>query len=220
MKRKVLTTRPVFARRPIRHDPPYERILAAEIRGHGVAAVLDLYAAFKDLQSEIGYAIRRVALKALCKRVGHQCTVEPGVQFKHPETFSFGNGDFIGTNAFLQGWHRGSLKVGDRVWIGPGAYLHCCDLTIGDYVGIGPGVMILGNQHVGRPVNRPIIDTDLEVRPVVIESGADIGMGAKILPGVRIGRGSVVGAGAVVTKSVPPYSVAVGVPAQVIRKRK
>jgi acetyltransferase-like isoleucine patch superfamily enzyme len=42
----------------------------------------------------------------------------------------------------------------------------------------------------------------------------------KVLDGVTIGRGSVIGAGAVVTDNIPPYSVAVGVPARVIKKRK
>lgn len=47
-----------------------------------------------------------------------------------------------------------------------------------------------------------------------------MGLGSKaiILPGVTIGRNSVVGAGAVVTKDIPPYSIAVGVPAKVIKK--
>jgi len=217
---KTIRTPPVFARRPIRPDPPFERSLARELRRLGVQAALELYSIFKDSPSDMGYAIRRTAMKALCKAFGSQCIIEPGVQFKHPETFRFGNGDFIGTNAFLQGWYRGSLVVGDRVWIGPAAYLHCCNLTIRDYVGIGPGAMILGNEHVGRPLDRPVIDTDLIARPVVIESGADVGMGAKILPGVRIGEGAIVGAGAVVTKDVPEYSVVAGVPAQIIRRRK
>ena len=47
-----------------------------------------------------------------------------------------------------------------------------------------------------------------------------IGTGVRILDGVTIGRGSVIGAGSVVTKSIPDYSVAVGAPAKVIKKRK
>lgn len=46
-----------------------------------------------------------------------------------------------------------------------------------------------------------------------------IGHGAVILPGVNIGTGAVIGAGSVVTKDIPPYAVAVGVPAKVIKKR-
>jgi acetyltransferase-like isoleucine patch superfamily enzyme len=52
---------------------------------------------------------------------------------------------------------------------------------------------------------------------VSIKDGAHIGIGAIILPGVTIGEGAVIGAGAVVTKDIPPYSVAIGVPARVIK---
>ena len=55
---------------------------------------------------------------------------------------------------------------------------------------------------------------------VVIGSNVWIGANAIVLPGVTIGKGSVIGAGIVVTKDIPPYSVAVGVPAKVIKSRK
>jgi acetyltransferase-like isoleucine patch superfamily enzyme len=53
----------------------------------------------------------------------------------------------------------------------------------------------------------------------VIEDDCWLGDGVKVLDGVTIGRGSVIGAGAVVTKDIPPFSVAVGVPARVIKTR-
>jgi len=55
--------------------------------------------------------------------------------------------------------------------------------------------------------------------PVVIEDHVWIGAKATILTGVRLGEGSIIGAGAVVTKDIPPYSIAVGVPAKVIKQR-
>nr|WP_143033346.1 DapH/DapD/GlmU-related protein [Prevotellamassilia timonensis] len=54
---------------------------------------------------------------------------------------------------------------------------------------------------------------------VIIEDDCWIGFNVIILPGVTIGKGSIIGAGAVVTKSIPPYSVAGGVPAKVIKSR-
>jgi acetyltransferase-like isoleucine patch superfamily enzyme len=57
------------------------------------------------------------------------------------------------------------------------------------------------------------------VAPVRLKSYSGIGTGSILLPGVTVHQGAVVGAGAVVTKDVPPYSVAVGVPASVIRHR-
>ena len=55
--------------------------------------------------------------------------------------------------------------------------------------------------------------------PVVIRRDADIGVGAIILPGVTIGVGAQVGAGAVVSRDVPDYSIAAGVPARVLKTR-
>jgi acetyltransferase-like isoleucine patch superfamily enzyme len=78
---------------------------------------------------------------------------------------------------------------------------------------------VLGSAHTALPVDIPIIQTDLDIKPVRIEAWADIGTNAVILPGVTVGRGSIVGAGAVVTHDVPPFSVVAGVPARVIRSR-
>jgi maltose O-acetyltransferase len=54
---------------------------------------------------------------------------------------------------------------------------------------------------------------------VVIEDDGDLGIGAIVLPGVTIGRGAQIGAGAVVSRDIPAYSVAMGVPARVVRER-
>jgi acetyltransferase-like isoleucine patch superfamily enzyme len=56
------------------------------------------------------------------------------------------------------------------------------------------------------------------VSEIVVEDGVWIGGGAIITAGVHIGRNAVVGAGAVVTKDVPPYSVAIGNPAKVVKQ--
>lgn len=55
------------------------------------------------------------------------------------------------------------------------------------------------------------------VAPVRMARYSALGAGSMVLPGVTIHEGAVVGAGAVVTKDIPPYSVAVGVPAKVIK---
>ena len=87
-------------------------------------------------------------------------------------------------------------------------------------MGWGPGAKVLGSTHTGLPVDRPIIETDLEIRPVHAEAWADIGTGAVVLPGVTMGKGCIVGAGAVVTRDVAPFSIVAGVPARFKRWRQ
>jgi acetyltransferase-like isoleucine patch superfamily enzyme len=127
---------------------------------------------------------------------------------------------FIGAHAYIQGRFDGTCVIGNHVWIGPQSYFDARNLIIEDYVGWGPGAKVLGSSHTGLPVDVPIVRTDLEIKPVRVETEADIGMNAVILPGVTIGKGSIVGAGAVVTKDVPPYAIVAGVPAKFLRWRE
>ena len=91
-------------------------------------------------------------------------------------------------------------------------------ISLGDDVLLGSAVHIYVNNHDFRDPSVPVIDQGhCPPHPVVVERGAWVGAGAIILPGVSIGRNSVIGAGAIVTKDVPPFSVAVGNPARVIK---
>lgn len=92
-------------------------------------------------------------------------------------------------------------------------------ITIGKNVWVTRGVMLLCHQRdlSHYEVGKPVMDCELVYKPIVIKDGAHIGIGAIIMPGVTIGEGVVIGAGAVVTKDIPAYSVAAGVPARVIK---
>lgn len=105
--------------------------------------------------------------------------------------------------------------------IGPGGYIERnvrFNIPRRVYL-IATHVAIMSYQHGFSDRAVPVADQDIELKPVVIEEDVWIGTHALVLPGVRIGRGSIIGAGAVVTSDLPPYSVAVGSPARVIRQR-
>lgn len=153
-------------------------------------------------------------------QLGPDCVFETGVLIFHPENVALGRNVYVGHYTILKGYYRNRLEIGDESWVGQQCFLHAAGgLVIGARVGIGPGVKILTSRHAESPRDRAIFDAPLELLPVTIEEGADLGTGAIVLPGVTIGRGAQVGAGAVVTHDVPPYAVVAGSPARVLRER-
>ena len=153
-------------------------------------------------------------------RLGQGVVFEPGVLVFHPENIEIGDNVYVGHYAILKGYYKNRMTIGDETWIGQGCFLHSAGgITIGQAVGIGPGVKIITGTHKDLARDIPLLYCEQEFRPVVIEQGCDLGVGAIILPGVTIGRGSIVGAGAVVTKDVAPYSVVAGIPAKLLRSR-
>jgi acetyltransferase-like isoleucine patch superfamily enzyme len=209
-----------FARRPIEKDPGFERAQADHLRAtYTTAELIGLYDRFRQGQGRFDGDMRRLLLRSLVASMGDDVTVGPDVGFLHPHTFHLDDGVFLGAGVFLQGRHDGILRIGRRCWIGPGVYLDARNLVIEECSGLGPGAKVLGSVHTGTPREQPIIETDLTIAPVRICRGADVGTGAIVLPGVTIGEGAIVGAGSVVHESVPPFCVALGNPARVVKTR-
>jgi len=112
------------------------------------------------------------------------------------------------------------LVIGDRSNIGAYSYVGCSGLiSIGNDVMISPRVSLYAENHNFADAGRPMRDQGITRTPIVIEDDCWIASGAIILAGVTVGRGSVVAAGSVVTHDIPPYSVAAGAPARVLRSR-
>lgn len=201
-------------------DPVFEPGLVEALRdGYGADGLVDLYGRFSTGDGMFDALMRRSIVRALARQCGAGLRVGSGATFRHLETFELGDGVFIGAQANIQGRFDGTCRIGHHSWIGPQAFLDARDLDIGDYVGWGPGAKLLGSEHTGLPTDVPIIETDLDIRPVRIGDWADIGTNAVILPGVTIGKGAIVGAGAVVTADVEPFSIVAGVPARFLRWR-
>ena len=136
----------------------------------------------------------------------------------------------IGEGAFLQG--PITFHYGCHTTIGKGTFINFNltvqddgPVTIGEYCDFGPNVTIVTPQHPLLASERKLmLDQNgvpghlVYAEPVTIGNGCWIGAGATICPGVTIGDGCVIGAGSVVTKDIPAGSIAVGVPARVLRK--
>ena len=107
------------------------------------------------------------------------------------------------------------IRLGKNVFINHAcSFLDLGGITIEDDVLIGPRVNLITENHPLDPSKRKLLD----LKSILIKRNAWIGAGATILPGVTIGENAVVAAGAVVTKDVPPNTIAGGVPAKIIKE--
>lgn len=107
-----------------------------------------------------------------------------------------------------------NIKIGKDVFVNSG----CCfqdqgGVTLGDGCLVGHNVVFATLDHDKRPGRRG----DMTAAPIVVGKDVWIGAHATILKGVTIGDGAIVAAGAVVTRDVPPNTIAAGVPARVVK---
>ena len=210
----------VHAHAPIEPDPRHEVDLAAHLRATETpAALAALYGRFIAGPGSFDATMRRVIWRALAAGFGRGVRIAPLAVFRHLERIEIGDGVFIGEGAMIQGHALGSCILGERAWIGPGAFIDGRALVLERAAAVGPGAKILTAEHTGHPADAPVMATDQTVAPVRIGEGADIGVGAVVLPGRSVGRGAIVGAGAVVTQDVPDGAVVAGSPARVLRFR-
>jgi acetyltransferase-like isoleucine patch superfamily enzyme len=132
---------------------------------------------------------------------------------------TIGDGVFIGRNTILS-CKNGDIDIADRANLG-----FNCEVFSASRVAIGADTLIaayayvIGGDHDFADAAAPVLAQGRVSRGVTIGAGAWIGAGAKVLDGVSLGDGAIVGAGAVVRENVPPFAVAVGVPARVVSTR-
>jgi len=181
-------------------------------------------------------------------KVGDRFGIGPGVQIWYPRYLTAGHDVTILNFAFINCLSDGGVCIGDHTSFHTGFWLHCSEnrdklgffhigshcliqsygimeasgggITIGDHVLMGQMVSIYAGSHRFDDPSRRIDELGTVHEGVVIEDDCWIGAKVTILDGVTIGHGCVIGAGAVVTRSIPPYSVAVGNPARVTKQRK
>jgi acetyltransferase-like isoleucine patch superfamily enzyme len=111
----------------------------------------------------------------------------------------------------------GPVIIGDRTKIGLSNTI-IGPVTIGNDIRLAQNVTLSGLNHNYTDVNIPIHAQGVSTAPIVIEDETWIGANVVIVAGVTIGKHCIIAAGSIVTKSIPPYSVAVGNPARVLKK--
>ena len=135
------------------------------------------------------------------------------VPFNH---FSIGNNSAIEDFSTINNG-VGKVSIGDNSLVGLGNVV-IGPVAIGNNVILAQNIVMSGLNHNYTDISTPIHKQGVSVAPIVIEDECWIGANSVITAGVTIGKHCVVAAGAVVTKNIPPYSVAVGNPARIIKR--
>lgn len=132
--------------------------------------------------------------------VGETGGIAPNISIVNPQNITIGARAAIGAYCHLwAGNGEARIVMGDDALLAPHVMLVCSTYRVND----------------GQPVTKQAMDE----ADIVIGNDVWIGAHATVLPGVTIGDGAIIGAGALVRKDVPPFSIAVGVPARVVGQR-
>lgn len=186
------------------------------------------YTLFSKIQASF-HRIRVNLVKSKFKSFGENSDFASHVVFKGRECISIGANTRIDNFTLITAWteYRGtlyssSIVIGDNCYIAPNTHITAINkITIGDNALIGRCVTITDNSH-GQMVDEQI-KISPALRPLFSKGEVFIGKNvwicdkATITSGVTIGDGCIVAANAVVTKSVPPFSLVAGNPARVIK---
>ena len=170
-----------------------------EIVGKGLNRINNYFLDFKlMLLRWVGHipchGTRKLFYRLAGVKIGKGSTIHMWASFFQPKNISIGEDTIVGDHIFLDGRSK---------------------LTIGNHVDIASSVMVYNSEHDLSKEDFSAIE-----EPVEIEDYVFIGPRAIILPGVKVGRGAVIAAGAVVTTSVPEFTIVGGVPAKPIGERK
>ena len=198
---------------------------------------------FLHMDSPYGAEMRRQYYGALLRGMGAQVTIGCGVTIVNPQWVTLGEhvslddhctliarserGITLGAGTRLKygvyldtECDAGYIETGQRVYLGTGCCLHGHrGLEIGDDTLFAQNITITPYSHIFDDPTRPIIQQGGHTRKVTIGKDCYLGKNVCVLYCADIEDGAVVGAGAVVVHTIPAYSVAVGVPAHVIRTR-
>ncbi|HBY94800.1 MAG TPA: transferase [Chloroflexi bacterium] len=157
--------------------------------------------------------------------IGPNCFIDDDVTiFAHPHggRIVIGAGSSLMRGCHVEVGDGGSVLIGRDSHIQAGCHLKgfLKSTIIGNRVQLAPHCAFSPYQHGFDDVTVPIKDQPITSKgDIVVEDDAWLGLNVVVMDGVRIGRGAVIGAGAVVTRTIPAFAIAAGVPATVLRFR-
>ncbi len=196
-----------------------------------------------NTDSEEAAEIRNRYYSTRFKSMGKDVRIGVGVKIVNPQYISIGNNVLIDDHATLIARGHGGISIGSNIHINDRAYLDTereegyiivhndvyigtgttlfghSGMEIGEHALLAQNITITPYSHIFEDPDDYIINQGGHTRKVTIGKDAYLGMNVCVLYSADVGQGSVIGSGSVVVKSIPPYSVAVGNPAKVIRKR-
>lgn len=200
---------------------------------------------FLNDDSDYALKIRMEYYGKVLKHMGKNVYIGKGVKIVNPQYISLGDNVRINDNATLIARGEGGIEIGngvninDRVYldteradegyikIGGGAYIGTgttlfghVGLEIGERSLLAQNITITPYSHIFSDPDADIITQGGHTKKVIIGRDCYLGMGVCVMYSADIGEGSVIGAGSLVIKPVPPYCVAVGHPAKVIKRRE
>jgi acetyltransferase-like isoleucine patch superfamily enzyme len=196
----------------------------------------------------LGMLLRKIFWPRLFGSCGKGVQFAYGIILRHPHRIHIGSRVVLSERCILDARtpeNERVIMIEEDVMISVGVMLSCKggSITIGANTGIGPGTVIQSTAGEGIQIGRDNIIAascfltgggnysidrlDIPIRlqekkvmgGLILEENVWVGAKSTLLGGIKVGQGSVIGAGSVVTKSVLPLSVCVGVPARVMRMR-
>jgi len=191
----------------------------------------------------IGFFLRRYFSKHRFAIVGSGVMIGSNVTLRCPNRIWLGDNIAIDSSAVLDAKGKeSSIHMGDSVLVGKGSIFSCASgkiqvgnelsfgpycyirasrssIVMGSYITIGSHTTIISGNPDYERLDIHMMKQLGSARGIIIEDDVWIGVGVQVIDGVKIGRGSVIGAGAVVINDIPPYGIATGVPAKVVKMR-
>jgi acetyltransferase-like isoleucine patch superfamily enzyme len=152
-------------------------------------------------------------------QVGKHCRLDTSIRLFNGGPIKLGNYCDIRASTMIMP-AGGFVEIGNDTGIGVMGVLHGGGgIRIGHHTLIGPRVTMISENHIFSDPDKLITHQGLDRKIIIIGNNVWLGCNVTILAGVEIGDGAIVAAGAVVNRSVPPYAIVAGVPAQIKKYR-